>query len=58
MGSDLKLANLKYKKLLEEARTKEGFRKYISKEAETLLYMFYLAGFSDGSNMVAEEIEA
>ena len=51
MGEDLRRANEGYKKLLEEAKKQKGSEKYITKQIETLLYLFYLAGFNEGSGM-------
>jgi hypothetical protein len=56
MAEDLKRANASYQKLLAEAKTKKGFDKLINQKAEMILYMFYLAGFLEGSGMTQEII--
>jgi len=47
MGEDLKNVNLKFRELLEKAKSRVS----ISKETEHLLYFFFMAGFEAGSGI-------
>ena len=47
MGEDLKRVNKAYQKLITKIKTKHK----ITKEMESLLYLFFIAGFAEGSGM-------
>jgi len=49
MAEDLKRVNSQFKKLVE--KLKDKIPKGMLKEGEALLYIFYLAGFNEGSGM-------
>jgi hypothetical protein len=50
MGEDLKHCNLKFRELIEGMKKKRS----VSKDEESLAYLFFLAGFSFGSGMTQE----
>jgi hypothetical protein len=50
MGEDLKNCNIKFKQLIENMRRKRS----VSKNEESLAYLFFIAGFSFGSGNTQE----
>ena len=47
MGEDLRNCNVKFRGLVEQLKRKRS----ISKEEESLVYLFFLAGYQEGSGM-------